>query len=243
MKRTCRVPYALMLVVVLSLSGCLSKGIPITTTVPSLEVVATNTISAPATGTPGLLSAADVERIVYDDDYLKGCQESFSKAPTSQVGLKEIYPGRSTPDDLLKKFGEPSQYSETNDIQEYYYSDSLSSFVYRFYIKKGYVESIIVSADNELLSSLQELLEHYGCPNLIVAENLTEGAVAAPASFDAITFWYLDGGLWIHFDSYPITNADKPFSLGFEAPKSLSSFTFDQDTYTPVPFSTGFPHP
>ncbi len=181
-----------------------------------------------------LMSDEEVASIVNQDNYLKGCREKYNSAPEAQMGFNDIYPGVSTVDDVLERFGKPYEKNEIgNGEEEYFYSDKITSFAYFFYITNDVVESITISKDKVLLD-VQDVLETYGCPNLIVAG--IEDSHSNSNSLNGINFWYLKSGVVIGFNRYPIKLSTPYVAISYQAPVELASFDFDRYTFTPVTY-------
>jgi hypothetical protein len=183
------------------------------------------------------LTVQDVESIIYDENYLKGCKSNYPITHSKQVGFQEIYPGGTTKDELVAQFGQPNSFSATDQEEEYLYFDSDKTYAYHFYVVNGVVSSIFV---NSITETMQNILELYGCPDLIEASALSDEPFIDSIDYNDTYFTYLMAGIWVHFNSYPINYSDIPVGIGFEQPLTLSSFlklSFDPLSSKLVSFS------
>jgi hypothetical protein len=87
------------------------------------------------------------------------------------------------------------------------------------------VDSVSVIVDTEFFLPLQEILEAYGCPELIVAdakepdysiENITTPAFP---DYEFVWFEYITAGLSFGFDGYPLSLSDIPVYVNFVTPE------------------------
>ncbi len=205
---------------------------------PTLELVEPTKAMVPSDELDEL-TVQEVERIIYDKDYLNGCQEIYPPPPKNQVGFKGIFPGVSSVATLIDNLGEPYAHTQFNDIDSYRYSNELSDFVYEFSASADIIDGITILEGKEL-ANVQVLLNTYGCPNLIVANKLDEH-YDEDKRYDAITFLYLEGGIQIGFDKYPLHISDTPRSLWFDPPSGIESYIFSANDFTPIPFSVVLP--
>lgn len=218
---------------VLILSGCIRNEIVTSPT----EFSTADLIKDNATPI-SVLSSREVQEIVNDEGYLDGCKDTYSHPPNKQLGFKEIYPGISTTEDIIEKLGTPYEHNKLNNGQEdYVYSDQGILFANRFTIENNVVTDILIYENKELLSA-EHVLKLYGCPNILIA--FTYDDHSENRGFEGVGFWYLNGGLYVSFRKYPIRLSDVPETIVFKLPFTLDvfldTFTFDKNTFTPIPF-------
>jgi hypothetical protein len=183
--------------------------------------------SAKATQYPTL------DEILYDEDYLKDCKLKYPPVYDRQIGFMEIYPGASTVDDLVNRLGTSYKFTKVNEEKEYFYTNTDATSFYHFFTKTNIIESIVISSNSEA----QTILEKYGCPDLINAEALTDDAFETSIEFNKTFFWYVQAGMWVRFESYPIHYSEIPSTIGFEIPNSLSPIIYFDEFSKPVSFS------
>lgn len=191
-----------------------------------------------------VLTEEEINKIVYDINYLSGCKGNSPAPPERQIDFMGVYAGVTTVDEILSRFGKPTEYRKMNDLKEYYYSDQ-SSYVHHFFITNEIVDSVAITTDKEILTEVQDILKKYGCPDLVTATAPEPSDLISGDNpdFSVTTFWYLNGGLVITFDGYPIKILDKADVIEFGKPMTLSTFSFDRNTFTPVPFLSALSDP
>lgn len=191
------------------------------------------------------LTVQDVESIINSENYLKECRLKYPIVNSQQIGFLEVYPGITTKDELIAQLGQPNKFSKTDQVEEYLYFDASKSYAYHFYVTKNVVSDISIGSDIRQLDSLKNILEKYGCPDLVIAELLSDDPFAIPSEYNTTYFQYLKAGLWIRFEGYPINYSDMPTVISFEKPLSLISFLelrFNPQASKVVPFSEAIVH-
>ena len=195
----------------LYISGCASnKNLSITTQTP----VNTQAVQLPIT----TQAAQNIKAIVYDEYYLQDCKQIYPPKYNQQVGFYEVYPGITTDTEIIKQFGSSYEYSEFNDQEEYFYKDSGVTYAYSFSVTNHLAGDIAIVADAEILLPLQKILDKYGCPDLIIAETLSDDPFAESLNYNGTLFVYLDEGIRINFDKYPIDLLSVPIVVAFVKP-------------------------
>lgn len=164
------------------------------------------------------------ENVTYDENYMKDCKNKFPLIHSQQIGFREIYPGFTTEDQLIAQLGQPNKFSKTDEGEEYLYFDPDVSYAYHFFITNHVVSDIFIEADAETLSPLQNILEKYGCPDVIFAVSASDDPFDNILNYNRTFFVYLDAGIRIKFEGYPINYLDTPFVVGFVKPISLDDF-------------------
>ncbi len=179
-----------------------------------------------ATPTPtSIVTMPTIESIVNSDSYLTDCKLKYPLIEdTRQAGFLNIYPGVTTETELISQLGQTYRYSRVNEQKEYLYSDQDTTYAYSFLVIDKVVKDIAVLADDEILSPLQNILKKYGCPDLIIAQALSDDPFDDSLIYNKTLFEYLNMGIWIRFEAYPIAYSDTPGVLGFQKPISLDSF-------------------
>jgi hypothetical protein len=178
----------------------------------------------------------DVENFVQSEMYMSGCKEEFPESPNQQIGFQGVYSGITTREELISQFGKPTKTGQGN--KEYLYFDSNLTYSYDFFMNNNIVEEFYISKTSE---TLQNILSLYGCPDVIVAEALSDdhddGDLVA---YNHVYYQYLQAGMWIHFEGYPVNYSSFPIVINYEKPLSLSSFLqvrFDPRSSKIVSFS------
>ncbi len=207
---------------VLFFSGCVQRD-----NVTEPAQIDTPTQSNPiTTPTPNTTVAMQTtESIVSSGNYLTDCELKYPlDEDANQVGFLNIYPGITTEAELINQLGQTYRFSNVNEQKEYFYSDQDATYAYSFLVTDKVVKDIAVLANDEILSSLQSILEKYGCPDLIIAQALSDDPFDNSLIYNKTIFRYLNMGIWMRFEAYPIAYSDTPSVLGFQKPISLDSF-------------------
>jgi hypothetical protein len=219
----------------LYISGCSSGENRSATTQPTVNIPT----AQPPVRIP---TAQDIANIVYDENYLKDCKSKYSESLEQQADFQGIYAGISTKDEVFTQFGEPTKVGNIEGGKEYLYFDADVTYAYHFYVVNNIVTNIVVSLDK---FSLQNVLEEYGCPDLIVAATLGPDdyygeEVVVPTEYTNIYFYYLKSGVSLNFYKYPIHYSDIPDMIYFDKPYSMNYFLdniFDPQSSKVVEFS------
>ncbi len=173
----------------------------------------------------GLSSCSpSIKTATYNDEYMKECKLKYPAAYTQQAGFQEMYPGITTKDELIDQLGQPDDYTESNTRDEYLYFDSRAGSVDHFIMKDNLVTGIRVQSDTEILLPLRDILETYGCPDLIFAIAPGDDVEDTPLVFSETFLVYLEAGIRINLDSYPIKYSSNPFQIYFVVPDSVSDY-------------------
>ena len=195
------------------------------------------------------------EKTVNHTDYLADCKSKYPNRVSVQEDFQGIYPGITTTVELVNQFGNPDKYSRTATEEEYLYIgeefDGRPRYVYSFVTKQENVDAIYVDIDNKIILPLQSILEKYGCPDMIVAMALNDGLREEKMlEYNKTFLIYLDAGLQMRFEDYPVSFSDRPSHIKFVKPVSLQDFlTQESDPQTgffidkfslPVSFSDAF---
>lgn len=211
----------------LFVTGCVAGNNIPNDTEPTAMQLSVGTASA-ATQTPvpiqspvSTLTVQDVESIIYNENYLKGCKSNYPITHTEQAGFQEVYPGVTTKDELIAQFGQPNSVSALEQKKDYVYFDAEATYSYHFFVANNVVYTIHVNPATE---TLQTILEKYGCPDVIAAAILSGDLFDANTKYNATYFQYLKAGVLVMFDGYPINYSDIPRTIVFEEPSSLNSF-------------------
>lgn len=216
--------------------GCASKNVPLETrNLPSdtpAPIYTQETVSPtqPSEETPlNTQEATPViqpsGKVTLDSSYLQDCRSQFPTKNDRQVGLKNVYPGVTTVPDMLAQFGQSYEYSEDNQGGSYYiYNNKEAGYVYNFRAENNIIEHVRVD-DPEIVVPLKDILNKYGCPDLMVAEALENDIPGAPIIFNGVSLTYLNAGLLIRFNGYPIEYSSIPDVFVFMNPAYLKEET------------------
>lgn len=220
----------------LIVSSCTSKDVlpddrtPIITSDPTAQStpVITNTpiLDATATlaATAGIPPIEIFKNIVSDENYLKDCKAIYSVASDQQAGFHEVYPGVSTEKDIMDQLGDSYEKFESNKGKQYLYFDFSTNHAYSFFVINNTVDDIDIISDLEVLTPLQKILEKFGCPDFFIAVALNKDDLDASLNYNKVFMVYLDAGIRIRFDGYPISYSDIPSLMSFVKPGSFNDF-------------------
>lgn len=163
-------------------------------------------------------------KVIYDSSYLQDCRLQYPTKNDRQVGFRNMYPGVTTVPDMITQFGQSYRYSEYDQRDYYVYINKEAGYVYGFSAKNNIIEDISID-DPEIVVPLKDILNKYGCPDLIGAESREDDTIGAPIIFNGVSFTYLNAGLLIRFDGYPIEYTSIPDVFAFMNPVYLKEKT------------------
>lgn len=218
----------------LLLSACEPKdSYPSEAVLPPTKIIATQYLASisPSTNAP---QHQTLDEVLGNKSYLQDCKIKYPPVYNHQIGFLEILPGITKVNDLTSQLGNSYQYTKTDEEEgyDYYNVDAL------FVVKNKMVESIILGESHtEMLLPLRTLLEKYGCPDVINALALTDDSFETSIKFNKTIFWYVYAGIWIRFESYPISYSDTSSQISFEAPPFIHSIIGFDEHSKPVSFS------
>jgi hypothetical protein len=222
--------------------GCTSKSVPIET--PNLS----NDTPAPVHAQETTLPVQPFEetpldgqeaptliqpsgKVIHDSSYLQDCRLQYPTKNDRQVDFRNVYPGITTVPDMLEKFGQPNKSSGDDDQgYQYIYINKERGYSYDFFTKDHIIKGVSVD-DPEIVVPLKDILNKYGCPDLIVAESGEDDTIGAPIIFNGVSFTYLNAGLLIRFDGYPIEYTSIPDVFAFMNPAYLKETEFVNNKY------------
>jgi hypothetical protein len=210
---------------------------PSTTAINTITPPTTSSKESPEAATPTILAEpneyATLVDLMADDAYLRDCREKYPPVFTEQVGFRGVYPGITTGAEMRKILGKPDSFTEISNGGAFGYSD----FNGLVSVKSLIVDGITIDPKSEGLTSLQLVLEAYGCPDVIGARALTDDTYDTSIVFNKTYLWYAIAGVWIRFEGYPIKLSQLPNTIGFEHPSNLlANIVFDERS-KPVSFS------
>ena len=205
--------FTLAMIISILTSGCSLKSLTTTSPTPAI-VIPTQTVTTSQTPVNVILS----------DDYLKDCRSIFPTVLAGQVGFGEIYPGISTKDQIINQLGSPDKSDTTSEGEEYIYLDADAKYATHVFMKGNLASSINVGSDNTTWFPLQNILEKYGCPDLMIASASDTDLPDNPLVYDGMHLAYLQAGLWFVFDVYPIGYSDSPIIIGYEKPRTVDDY-------------------
>jgi hypothetical protein len=218
---------SLILLTVSTLSNCIPDEqvlVPatLTATVLSETQIQAETLHPKATSEPPV---ERFYRTVSNPDYLKNCKTQYPFVSNQQIGFRDIYPGKTTPDEVLENLGQPIVERSTVDGHNdwLYYDDNLT-FSYHILIKENLVDSATVVTDKSLLLPAKDILLKYGCPDLIIATELDPAPFAETPNYNTTFFIYHTLGIQIRFEGYPILSSYSASTINYVKPLSLRDF-------------------
>jgi hypothetical protein len=144
---------------------------------------------------------------------------------SEQVGFGGVFPGVSTYADVTNLLGEPNEkgYGGTQRTQWRY--DGVSVL---FDDGKGVVEVIEVfrgEAFDRMALPLRDLIEKYGCPEIIYAYD--EGEEKS-GHFSATSFAYPNLGIEYDFRGTPVSLDSRPEDIDLYASEAISDYLLDR---------------
>lgn len=168
--------------------------------------------------TPANTKPQALESMVYDKNYLKDCKSKYPPLYSKQAGFHGVYPNVTTVVEAIEQFGQTYKYSETNDGGVYSYDS------FNLIVRNHIVETVVVRSDPEIMLPLKSILKNYGCPDLIVAQALSDDPFTTSLIYNKTFFVYSDAGMRIDFDSYPIQYLQVPTGAIFTKPILASDY-------------------
>lgn len=220
-----------LLLVVITLIVGFSSCISTKRTVESPTLVgkfSSETPSLSATSTAKATSEPPVKRfyrIVSDADYLQDCRSQYPPLSREQIGFRDIYPGKTTSAQILERLGNPRSHEVTVDgYEEWRYYDDNLTFAYSIHTKKDVTDFVTVEVDRETLLPLKDILNKYGCPDLIIATELDSSPVAEKPNYNKTFFIYYTAGIEIRFEGYPVSYSDSASIVNFISPLPLKKY-------------------
>lgn len=155
------------------------------------------------------------------------CSELFPAKLTGQVDYRGVLAGSTTTDELEGLLGTPTEiYNYEPGNQEWIYVESDIDGA-TVSIQDGVVVAIGVGPENGL-ATLREILELYGCPEVVFAVDLGE---EKSGIYSGTELLYLENGLRFIFYRLPLALTDN-LGLGvYEAPKSVEQFLYENPDY------------
>lgn len=164
-------------------------------------------------------------RIVSDTDYLKDCRSQYPSVSNQQIGFRDIYPGKTTDNQIPESLGKPTAHNITiGGYEEWLYYDENLTFAYRLYTKNNVVDFVTIEVDREILLPLEDILNKYGCPDLIIAIELDPPPFAETPNYNKTFFIYHRAGIEIRFEGYPVSYSDPASVVSFVKPLSLKDY-------------------
>jgi len=182
--------------------------------------------------TPTIVYIEDVFKLLTTSEYLKECKSIYSKHPTNQISYKGILPEKSTKQDVENFLGPPLDIKE-GLIETWEYNDELG-----IVFEDSFVKSIWIHNDTDVLLPLEQIVESYGCPDIVIAYDLNEH----PSGNAGMTsFVYHNIGLEINYYSFPVNIDQKPDQIIFEKKETLSEYLERMKDVLEIPNKTIFP--
>jgi hypothetical protein len=155
---------------------------------------------------------------------LKDCKLRYPPAFDQQVGFHKVYPGITTENAIIDQLGESDEKFEANKGKHYFYFDQSTNHAYSYFIIDNLVVDIDIISDSEFLIPLQNIFEKFGCPDLFVAVAAGNDMRNYSQNYNQIFLVYLDAGIRIRFDGYPMNYSETPSLVSFVKPNSLNDF-------------------
>ena len=169
--------------------------------------------------------------IISDNNYMKDCVKDFPIVHDVQIGYKGITPGVTEQDQLIEIMGQPNKTDTINAGFEYIYIDASGNYVDHFFLENNLVYGISVQSYADTRFPLKSLLETYGCPELVLVSASDNDIPESPLAYDLTYLVYIDDGLSVGFDGYPIHYEDTPFVLRFSIPMTVNDYLEDISYY------------
>jgi len=169
-----------------------------------------------------------IEEIIADPSYVKECREINSTIQKEKAGYMNLFPGVSTPQQVVQEIGEPERIDKS--VPYHSYADRVDAWAYdsfSLYFKEDALKYISIYSEEEALT-LEEIVKKYGCPEIIVHHYFNDmnigGSLVNLESFNFVTLAIPSIGIEFSFDGFPISLEKKPYHTFITEPLSLQEF-------------------
>lgn len=170
--------------------------------------------------------------------YLQDCRDIYSTANYQQIGYRDIYPGKTTIDQVAKIYGQSRKYSFDKTYEEWIIDGPNQNLLYTVSASNNLVDYVFVRTDQEILLSLKELLKKFGCPEVIIAVELEPSIDTSTFVYNTTFFVYLTNGIEIRFEGFPVSYSSPASIITFERPYDLEEYltnvSFSVEAASPV---------
>jgi hypothetical protein len=135
-------------------------------------------------------------QVIADGNYLVECRNNYRDANNVQKCYMNICPGVTSKNELDNLFLKPININGFKNATYYIYDK------YTILMIDEIVENINIINDEAYIRKFSELLEDYGCPNLILAEDPDEEPAG---NYQIVDIIYTLSGFSLKFAGYPIS--------------------------------------
>lgn len=175
----------------------------------------TQAVTSTSETTPTTLYVEDIFKLLTTTEYLKECKSIYLNNLTNQVSYKGVLPEKSTKQDVENLLGPPLNTKE-GLIETWEYNDELG-----IVFEDTFVKSIWIHNDVDVMLPLEQIVENYGCPNIVIAYDLSEHPTG---NAGMTSFVYHNIGLEVNYYSFPVNIDQKPDQIIFEKKETLSEY-------------------
>lgn len=172
------------------------------------------------------LPTVSVYEYISSSDYNKGCPYTDSTVSNFQIDFMNIYPGRSSISEVKEILGQPKD-EIVGGLETNLLYDNVEEIFLSIIVVNGIVDRINVDNINMIYPSLKDIVENYGCPDIILAIDTSEHS---SGNYNAVIFCYPEIGVEFWFDFDNINLKSIPTKIGYikqvELVKYIESFSY-----------------
>lgn len=159
-----------------------------------------------------------IHEFISNRESLAVCLELNPQESTQQAHYNNIYPGKTSGDDLLSLLGEPTNKLSYGSEANWLYDKSPVSIV----VINDLVDQIYVDNYESPALNLKQIVEEYGCPKLIY---VTDRSEHSSGKYDSTVFVYTEIGVEFWFDGTSISLSSTSRESRYSKPISLADYT------------------
>lgn len=168
-----------------------------------------------------------IQTVVANPDYLQECKEQYPNSAQGPADFLGIDAGKVTRDQIIEYIGAPNQIYDSGGKYEQW---SYDGFVIT--INQNNFISIFVSAEKYMLS-LADILDEFGCPNVIFALDTQQ---EASGRYFETEFVYYNIGVSFTFTVLPVPLDKSTTSISyFRTAPDISAFLVQSEGYYDYP--------
>lgn len=155
-------------------------------------------------------STLNLETFESNTNYLADCKNITSKKVDAQVGYRSIYPGRTPKEEVEGILGKPLRVNETS----WEYDDAA------IILDDSLVRQVFASPDKNTI--LKDMIQEYGCPDIIYALDIHE---EHQGIYSRLLFIYAGIGLDFTVDKYPAELHESVTNTSYFVPGTLEYYS------------------
>lgn len=158
-----------------------------------------------------------IHEFISNHESLTSCLELNPQESTQQAQYNNIYPGKTSSNDLLSLLGEPTNKLSYGSEVNWLYDKSPVSIV----VVNDVVDQIYVNNYESSALNLKQIVEEYGCPKLIY---VTDRSEHSSGKYDSTVFLYTEIGVEFWFDGTLISLSSTSRESRYFKPMSLADY-------------------